>query len=144
MTGLSSKTELRRLGLRRRRSVSPAVRISAREALLALAATIEEAPGNPVVGGFMAFGGELDPLPLMARLARKGRRIAIPRVVAKDAPLVFHRWSPADICPPGAYGISEPSRARARLAPDIFLVPLAAFDRRGYRIGYGGGFYDRT
>ncbi|MGE0230594.1 MAG: 5-formyltetrahydrofolate cyclo-ligase [Flavobacteriaceae bacterium] len=144
MTAADRKADLRRFALARRRMVTPEARQRARHALRSLAMLIENASGRPAIGGFMPFGGELDPLPLMARLARRGFRVGIPRVVAKNEALAFHRWSPGDVCRRGAFGIREPSPARAPLDPDIFLVPLAAFDRRGYRIGYGGGFYDRT
>ena len=62
----------------------------------------------------------------------------------KGKPLLFRAWAPGDAMDSGVWGIAEPKADKPALEPDILLVPLLAFDRRGWRLGYGGGFYDRT
>ncbi len=71
-------------------------------------------------------------------------RLALPAIVARDQPLVFRAWSPQERLVKGAFGILEPEAEAEVVAPDMVLVPLAAFDRAGHRIGYGAGYYDRT
>jgi 5-formyltetrahydrofolate cyclo-ligase len=71
-------------------------------------------------------------------------RLALPVIAARDSPLGFRLWAPGDKLLRGPLGILEPSPDAAEIVPDIVLVPLAAFDRSGHRIGYGAGHYDRT
>ena len=97
-----------------------------------------------IVSGFAALPDELDAGPLLDRLASDGFRLALPCVQAKGQPLVFRAWAPGDTMAKGVWGIAEPKADKATVEPDILLVPLLAFDRRGWRLGYGGGFYDRT
>lgn len=102
-------------------------------------------PKEPsVISGFSPIGSEIDPLPLLADLREKGHDSALPIVVAKGEPLIFRLWSPGDEMASGPFGVQEPLPSAREVVPDILLVPLLAFDRRGYRLGYGGGFYDRT
>jgi 5-formyltetrahydrofolate cyclo-ligase len=96
------------------------------------------------VAGFSAIRDEIDPLPLMLRLADHGHRLALPAMRGRDRPLVFRAWSPGDEMAPAVWGIAEPLATRAEIEPDVVLVPLLAFDAAGARLGYGGGFYDRT
>jgi 5-formyltetrahydrofolate cyclo-ligase len=97
-----------------------------------------------VIGAYVAMKDEADPFPLLETLIAKQCVIALPRVVAKDEPLAFHRWKPGDELYRGALGISEPAKDTPLAFPHILLAPLLAFDARGHRLGYGGGFYDRT
>lgn len=106
-------------------------------------AFLEHSAGT-VVSAYAAMPGELDPAPLLNRLMVSGKRIALPVVVAKGQPLVFRLWQPGDVMASGTWGIQEPLPDKAAVSPDIMLVPLLAFDARGGRLGYGGGFYDRT
>lgn len=97
-----------------------------------------------VVAGYAAIGDEIDPLPLLETFALEQARIALPCVVAKDQPLIFRSWTLDQALEPGAFGTREPSASHAELTPSLVLVPLVGFDLKGRRLGYGGGFYDRT
>jgi 5-formyltetrahydrofolate cyclo-ligase len=96
------------------------------------------------VSGFTSFRTEIDTMPLLARLAGDGWATALPVVTADRAPLSFRRWTPGDPTVPGRFGIPVPHAASDEILPDVLLVPMLAFDRAGFRLGYGGGFYDRT
>ena len=97
-----------------------------------------------VVGGYHALPDEADPALLLERLVELGCHIAFPRVVGKGLPLEFHRVPDGEVLAPGAFGIHEPMDIWPRAVPQLLLVPLLAFDAQGHRLGYGGGFYDRT
>lgn len=86
---------------------------------------------------------EFNPLPLATRLHALGWRLCMPVVVTPKAPMVFHRWTPDTVMEPGHFGIPVPTDT-TELMPDVVLLPLVAFDNQGYRIGYGGGYFDRT
>lgn len=101
-------------------------------------------PDGSVVGGYIAIGDEADPHILLKKLTLQNCTLAFPRVSAKDEPLVFHRWTPGQNLQRGTYGIPEPSKDWPLAYPKILLVPLLAFDTNGHRLGYGGGYYDRT
>lgn len=101
-------------------------------------------PRGAIVAGFSPIGEEIDPLPLMLRLAGQGYELALPAVTARHRPLRFHRWQPGDPMAEGRWGIREPLPTAPETIPDVILVPLLAFDARGHRLGYGGGFFDRT
>ena len=95
-----------------------------------------------VVAGFWPLAGEIDIRPLLLALAGRGHPVVLPVTPARGNPLSFQRWRPGDILVPERFGTVRPSGEP--LAPDLLLVPLLAFDGRGRRLGYGGGFYDRT
>jgi len=101
-------------------------------------------PRDGVVSGFSAIGEEIDPFRLLARLARDGGRICLPVMQGKGLPLLFKSWRPGDPTKAAVWGINEPLASAPAVEPDVLLVPLLAFDALGYRLGYGGGFYDRT
>jgi 5-formyltetrahydrofolate cyclo-ligase len=101
-------------------------------------------PKGTIVGGYHALPDEADPALLLERLVELGCHIAYPRVAGKGLPLDFHRVPDGEVLAPGAFGIHEPLDSWPRAAPDMLLVPLLAFDTSGHRLGYGGGFYDRT
>ena len=97
-----------------------------------------------VVSGFWPMAEELDVRPLMMELFSHGCQLALPVVVAKKQPLVFRAWHPDDPLEAGVFGTLHPSPDRNVVEPDALIVPLLACDREGWRLGYGGGFYDRT
>ena len=93
---------------------------------------------------YAPLGSEMDTGPLAAELKRRGLRLALPRVDAEAQPLVFHAWSPGDALAPDLQGCQAPSADAEIVEPDLFILPLVAFDRTGGRLGQGGGYYDRT
>ncbi len=95
------------------------------------------------IGFYWPFRREFDPLPLMRRLIAEGREAALPVVVEKNRPLEFRAWHAGSKMELGVYDIPHPAEGAA-VAPDTLLVPLVGFDRAGYRLGNGGGYYDRT
>jgi len=97
-----------------------------------------------VVSGFCSFGSEIDLLPLLSKLSDSGYVTALPVIVAKGKPLIFRAWKPGDPLIEGTWSIPVPAKEADVVVPEIVLVPLLGFDDEGYRIGYGGGFYDRT
>lgn len=97
-----------------------------------------------VVSGFLAIGEEIDPTPLLKRLICEGYTAALPVMEGKGKPLVFRAWAPGDPLAEVTWGIREPLSSAPIVEPDIILGPLLAYDQSGYRLGYGGGFYDRT
>jgi 5-formyltetrahydrofolate cyclo-ligase len=143
MSTSPSKGDLRKSALDARDAMDAAVRVAAGEKLAARGLPFEIAAGT-VVSGYSPIRSELDPAPLMRKLAEQGARLALPAVMARGKSLVFRAWSPGDRLTLGPLGILEPSPAMAELIPDVMLVPCAAFDRLGHRIGYGAGHYDFT
>jgi 5-formyltetrahydrofolate cyclo-ligase len=102
------------------------------------------APGMTIVSGFFPFTTEISVLPLLAKLASEGWTTALPVVLGKGRALKFRAWSPGEPTVAGVWDIPMPPETAAEVLPDVVLVPMLAFDRRGFRLGYGGGFYDRT
>ncbi|MBS1039186.1 5-formyltetrahydrofolate cyclo-ligase [Gluconobacter cerinus] len=96
----------------------------------------------PSVAAVWPLPGEIDLRPLCSRLARDGRRVALPETTPKGTPLVFREWSEETPMLAGRFGTSHPDGPI--LVPELVLVPFLAFDRKGFRLGYGGGYYDRT
>ena len=96
-----------------------------------------------VVGFYWPFKGEYDVRRIARQLHARGTRLALPVVVEKNRPLVFRPWTPEAKMVPGIWNIPVPAEGPA-VEPDALLVPLVGFDGDGYRLGYGGGYYDRT
>lgn len=96
-----------------------------------------------IVAGFWPLDGEPDLRPIYAQLHSMGVTIVLPIVVKKQAPLEFHAWRPEDPLARGAFGVLEPVRGEV-IQPTVLLVPTLGFTEHGARIGYGGGYYDRT
>lgn len=97
-----------------------------------------------IVSGFIPYLTEIDTRPLMAKLSASGCVTCLPVVIRNNEPLEFRVWAPGDETMPGRWKIPVPLEGAALVDPDVLLVPLLSFDREGFRLGYGGGFYDRT
>jgi 5-formyltetrahydrofolate cyclo-ligase len=96
-----------------------------------------------IVAGFWPLADEPDIRPLLIWLHEQGAHVALPAVAGPGVPLEFHRWLPSDALSEGAFGVSEPART-GPIAPDVVLVPTLGFSPQAERLGYGGGYYDRT
>lgn len=143
------KPPLRKEARERRRALA-GDRVFAKDAAIRAAGhvckameTLLVAP-DAVVGVYWSHGDELDTAPLMARLVQRGHGVALPVVAAPGAPLVFKIWTPGMRLDAGAYGIPAPANDAPLARPAVFVLPLLAFDATGARLGYGGGYYDRT
>lgn len=143
-----SKSVLRQKALLRRADAHKA--LGAEAGLAVLDHFLADVPwksrgdGLPVVAGYFPMRSELDPLPLMRKLAALGCTCALPRVVGAEMPLTFHAWVPDSATEEGPFSTRVPTAGAASVTPDIVLVPMLAFDLQGMRLGFGGGFYDRT
>jgi 5-formyltetrahydrofolate cyclo-ligase len=137
------KSIVRKDAQMRRDALPAAERAKAAEALAARPFPIAIAPGA-IVSGFMPLKTEISPLPLMRRLAGEGARLALPVIAGRGKPLILRAFAFGDELASGQWGIREPKADAKQVEPDILLVPLLAFDRRGHRIGYGAGYYDMT
>jgi len=98
-----------------------------------------------IVSGFWPIKDEIDIRPLMTALADQGYRLALPVVLGRGQPLRFRTWRPGEALEKGVFGtLQPPAEGEVAVEPDVLIVPLLACDRDGWRLGYGGGFYDRT
>jgi 5-formyltetrahydrofolate cyclo-ligase len=140
------RRELRQNLAERRRALSPRERIAAAQGLRHSLEQLPEYHTDQRVAGYWAIDGEL-PLNLaIPPLAARGQQFLLP-VLGEGRRLRFAPWSAGEDVRPNRYGIPEPAEPREWLEPfqlDLVLVPLLAFDRQGQRLGYGGGFYDRS
>lgn len=144
MTSLRQEKQALRTVLLRRRSVMAERVVAASEGLVRQFPGPIALPEKSVVSGFLPIDSEIDTMPLLRKLSAAGHTIALPVVIERGAALVFRRWSEGDALESGPLGTRHPAARAPVVVPDVLLVPLLAFDRRGYRLGYGGGFYDRT
>ena len=143
MTGLRQEKQALRTALLARRGALPDAAGAARRLAEHFPGPIDLAP-QQIVSGFLPINDEIDVMPLLRRLGAAGHDLVLPVVQERGAPLLFRRWREGDDLEAGPLGTRHPSADAPALDPDILLVPLLAFDRRGYRLGYGGGYYDRT
>jgi 5-formyltetrahydrofolate cyclo-ligase len=118
-------------------------RRATKQALLNLVAALPLEPDS-IVAAFWPLGAELDTRPLFNALGALGITTCLPRMAGKGQPLAFHRYRPGDALLEGPMRVFEPLPAAPALCPTIAVVPMLAFDDAGFRLGYGGGFYDRT
>jgi 5-formyltetrahydrofolate cyclo-ligase len=137
------KVELRRDAAARRDALSVDERQAAAQTIAARAFPFPGSAGV-IVSGFMPLNSEISPLPLMQSLVKQGAALALPRIVGRGQPLSMRAWQFGCPLERGQWGIREPKPDAPEVDPDILLVPLLAFDRAGYRIGYGAGYYDMT
>jgi 5-formyltetrahydrofolate cyclo-ligase len=101
-------------------------------------------PDAAIVAAFWPMGNEIDVRPTMEALLERGNPVCLPIVEGRDRPLVFRDWTMETVLEPAGFNTSVPPETSALVEPDVLLVPLLAFDRDGFRLGYGAGYYDRT
>lgn len=100
--------------------------------------------GAGVVAAYLPIGSEIDTLPLIERLGRRGLALALPHVTGPRGMMRFLAWQPGDPLPTGPMGLRQPAASASEVVPDTILVPLLAFDAALNRLGYGAGHYDRA
>ena len=138
------KIRLRKQALARRRALDAATRDAFSARLTARGLALARGWRPTVVSAFYPIQNEPDTLALLAALAAEGFATALPVTVSRSQPLTFRHWRPGEPTIPGEMNIPEPPPEAEAVDPDLLFVPLAVFDRRGHRIGYGAGHYDRT
>jgi 5-formyltetrahydrofolate cyclo-ligase len=143
LNSAEAKANLRFALLAKRDALGSEHRATAAQAIAERGLPFEIMRGT-VVAGYSPIRSEIDPVPLMRNLAARGAQLVLPVIMGPDQPLKFRGFSPDSKLVRGPLGILEPSPEAPEITPDIVLVPLAAFDRAGHRIGYGAGHYDRT
>ncbi|MBI2718214.1 MAG: 5-formyltetrahydrofolate cyclo-ligase [Rhizobiales bacterium] len=129
---------------KRRAAAHAALHETAKRALAERGLPLVRGPQQMVVSGFFPYKSEISTLPLLKRLAGEGWFLAMPVVMGEGLPLIFRAWAPGEPTVPGIWNIPVPPETAPEVLPDVLLVPMLAFDRLGYRLGYGGGFYDHT
>jgi 5-formyltetrahydrofolate cyclo-ligase len=137
------KAELRVAALKRRDALPAEERAAAAQAVAAQRFPIGFKPGA-IVSAYSPLRSEINPVPLMRKLADAGARLALPVVIGRGKPLIMREWAFGQPLASGVWGIKEPLPDAPEVWPDIVIAPLAAFDRKGHRVGYGAGYYDLT
>ena len=144
MTGsVAADKRALRTRARQRRAAAPRDAGAGSAAARNFLAAIDPEPGC-VVSGYWPLAGELDARPLMVALHERGHVCALPVVAGKGCPLAFRVWRPGATLEPAVFGTSVPLEDAPEVSPRVVLVPFLAFDGRGFRLGHGAGYYDRT
>jgi 5-formyltetrahydrofolate cyclo-ligase len=139
----SPKAALRTAALALRDALPPADRAAAAELIAARPFPVTISAGM-IVSGFSPMKTEINPFPLMRKLAGAGASVALPAIAGRGKPLIMRAYAFGDEFARGQWGIREPKSDMREVLPDVLIVPLACFDRAGHRVGYGAGYYDMT
>ncbi|SDF54580.1 5-formyltetrahydrofolate cyclo-ligase [Limimonas halophila] len=140
----ASRKKALRKQAKHQRAEAAAAHPDAGERLVAhVLAMVADRPGA-TVSAYWPMGDEIDPRPAITALYERGHTIGLPVMQGADTPLVFRQWWPDAPLADGGFGTRMPTEAAPVVTPEVLLVPLLAFNGAGYRLGYGGGFYDRT
>ncbi|MEY2633010.1 MAG: hypothetical protein RIR00_1664 [Pseudomonadota bacterium] len=139
----AARRALRREKLAAREALDPARHRALSDQVAAQLFRALPLPPGLCLGFCWPIRNEPDLRPALLAWAERGGQLALPMVIAPDAPLEFHRWQPGDALQPDRYGIPTPVSGQ-RVRPEVLLLPLNAFDAAGYRLGYGGGYFDRS
>lgn len=137
------KRQMRLTAVRKRSEIAADYASISAEKLVDLAQRLA-LPAKAAVSAYWPMKSEMDVRPLMRYFHETGHTVCLPVVTRKDEPMLFRRWAPDDKLVVGMYGVEQPDEKSESVVPDVLFLPLLAFDRRGGRLGYGGGFYDRT
>lgn len=144
MSLTNAKSTMRQAMFAWRRALDDEARRAAARGLVATLRAERPMAVPCTVSGFWPIKDEIDVEPLMRDLHGQGCVLALPVVQGRGQRLLFRVWQPGDALEAGVFGTLQPSADREIVEPDALLVPLLACDREGWRLGYGGGFYDRT
>ena len=142
--GATEKAALRRSLLAARRAIDPAARAAWDAAIGARVLAWWETARPAMLGVYWPLRGEPDLGPAYAALAAAGAQLALPVVLQADAPLAFAAWTPGEAMVRDSMGVAVPAALRLVARPPALLVPCLGFNAQRFRLGYGGGYYDRT
>ena len=138
------KKDARKIAMQVRSRLHAENKVGAFKSLINIGFPISNSGDKNIISGYLSYRGEIDVTGLMQQLSDQGWKTCLPVVKADGEPLVFRSWSPGQETIAGRWGIAVPPASVKTVEPDVLLVPLLSFDRSGFRLGYGGGFYDRT
>jgi 5-formyltetrahydrofolate cyclo-ligase len=141
---MTEKHQLRKKLLAARKAMAPEEKAwRDKEIGERLLAWLEANPAE-CIGVYWPIQGEPDLTGVYPLLAERGIKLALPVVVERDAPLAFHAWGPGEVLMAGAHGVMAPVEGSTAVQPELLVVPCVGFNAEGYRLGYGGGYYDRS
>lgn len=138
------KSRLRKLALARRAALGRELRRKASARAVSNFADGVELPEKSTIALYWPMGDELDCLGLIEKMEQMGHEVCLPCIAGNDRPMIFRKFEGEDRLVAAAFGTREPDERSRLLVPDLIVLPLLAFDRKGNRLGYGKGFYDRT